>query len=182
MQSISKNKNTSLHPSVKKIFYVIGTFFLIFFIAVGYTIYIAQKNFEPVMDVRYYEKGLDYEKRNQEFKKAQEKNWKVSINLLELEKITKKYNLYIDLFNPNYLNDFFSDENRTVIEIYVSHPATLKRLYNFEFYEKDFKKEKDLVKFQKEIEIPLSGFYEFRIEIRPEKDAAIFYSKKIYVE
>jgi len=95
-----------IHPSVKRIFYIIGGFFVIFFVAVGYTIYIAQKNFEPVMDQRYYEKGLNYEQRKHEFEKSKEKNWQASINILDRDSIKKDFLLEVRLNNSN-LKDFF---------------------------------------------------------------------------
>jgi hypothetical protein len=173
-----KNK---VHPSVKKIFYIIGGFFGIFFIGVGYTIYLAQKNFEPVMDKRYYEKGLNYEERKQEFLKAKEKNWNAYINFLNKDTITKKFRLEIKLSSTN-IKDFFSDPERNVVDLKVSLPATIKQFYNFQFIEKDFIIKDNLILLEKDIEIPKSGFYEFRLELRPEKDAAMFFTRKIYVE
>ncbi|GIX42932.1 MAG: hypothetical protein KatS3mg129_2665 [Leptospiraceae bacterium] len=171
-----------VHPSVKRIFYIIGGFFIVFFVAVGYTIYLAQKNFEPVMDKRYYEKGLNYEKRKNEFLKARQKDWKVYVNFLDKDTINKNYLLEIHLSNQNNIKDFFSNPERNVVDLKISLPATIKRHYEFQFVEKDFKINNNSVILQKEIQIPVPGLYEFRLELRPENDAAIFYSKKLYVE
>jgi len=174
----SKNQ---IHPSVKRIFYIIGGFFIIFFIAVGYTIYIAQKNFEPVMDQRYYEKGLNYEQRKHEFEKSKEKKWQAFINILEKDAIKKNFLFEVQLSNSN-VKDFFSDPERNVVDLKISYPATMKGSYEFQFVEKDFKVKNNSIVLEKQLQIPVAGFYEFRIEVRPEKDAAMFYSKKLYVE
>jgi len=170
-----------IHPSVKRIFYIIGGFFVIFFVAVGYTIYIAQKNFEPIMDQRYYEKGLNYEQRKHEFEKSKEKNWQATINILDRDSIKKDFLLEVRLNNSN-LKDFFSDPERNVVDLKISYPATMKGSYEFQFVEKEFKVKNNHIVLEKQLQIPVAGFYEFRIEVRPEKDAAMFFSKKIFVE
>ncbi len=185
MNKIVKNEKSNLHPSVKKIFYIIGGFFLIFFIAVGYTIYIAQKNFEPVMDARYYEKGLNYESRKKEFQNAKDRKWQADINFLKNEQIPKEFPLEIKFRNlDNGVDNFFSNPDRIVVDLKVSSSATIQNLHTYEFLEKDFKKEKDEIVLKKDINLTNlnKGLYEFRIELKPENDASMFFHKKIYIQ
>ncbi len=182
---IMKNQKNHIHPSVKKIFYIIGGFFLIFFVAVGYTIYIAQKNFEPVMDIRYYEKGLDYESRKKEFQNAKDRKWEADVNVLQKDVIPKEFQLEVKFKNTeHYMNNFFSDPDRVVVDLKVSSSATIKNLHTFEFFEKDFIKEDNEIVLKKYISLTglKNGLYEFRIELKPEKDASIFLNKKIYIQ
>lgn len=185
MNKIIKNEKNNLHPSVKKIFYIIGGFFLIFFVAVGYTIYIAQKNFEPVMDTRYYEKGLNYENRKKEFQNAKDRKWQVDVNFLKNDQIPKEFPLEIKFKNiENGINNFFSNPDRIVVDLKVSSSATIQNLHAFEFSEKEFKEENDVIILKKNINFTdlKNGLYEFRIELKPENDASMFFHKKIYIQ
>ncbi len=177
-----KHNKNQLHPSVKRIFLIIGGFFFLFFLAIGYTIYIAQKNFEPIMDSRYYEKGLNYEKRKKEFLKAKERNWIADVNILKEETLTKNFNLNIKLQNDQYLKSFFSNENRTVVTLKISYPASIRKYYEFSFKESDFSLNSNSIELNKNISLPSHGNFEFSIEIHPEENATIYYTKKIYVE
>ncbi|MFN3604648.1 MAG: FixH family protein [Leptonema sp. (in: bacteria)] len=177
----TKNNN-KLNPEVKRIFFIISGFFFLFFLAIGYTIYIAQKNFEPIMDSRYYEKGLNYDERKKEFSLAKEKNWIVDVNILNEDTIKKEFNLKIKFLNDKHLKDFFYDQNREVVILKVSYPASIKKFYTYTFKEGEFYLDKNSILMQKRIRIPNAGNYEFSLELRPEKNAAMFYTKKIIVE
>lgn len=177
-----QKKNNKLHPSVKKIFLIIGGFFVLFFIAIGITIYIAQKNFEPITDKRYYEKGLNYEERKNAFKNAKEKNWNAEINILNNNTLKKDFSLEIKFKNSKYLQDFFSDKERTVAILKISYPATIKKFYEYTFKENDFNLNQDKIEMKKNISLPSNGNFEFTFELYPEKNAIMFFTKKIYVE
>ncbi|MCS7205990.1 MAG: FixH family protein [Leptospiraceae bacterium] len=173
-----------LHPSVKRIFYLVFFIFIIFFSAIGITIYIAQKNYEPIIDARYYEKGLNYVDRNKEFQKAKEKKWEANVNIWDKNVIKREFPLIIEIKNQDkkVINDFFSDKERKVIILKISLPATIKQTFNVEILEKDFILANDTIRTEKVITIPKAGFWEFSLEIRPEKDAAIYMNKKFQVE
>ena len=116
--------------------------------------YIAQKNFEPVMDQRYYEKGLNYEQRKHEFEKSKEKNWQASINILDRDSIKKDFLLEVRLNNSN-LKDFFSDPERNVVDLKISYPATMKGSYEFQFVEKEFKVKNNYIVLEKQLQIQI---------------------------
>ncbi len=183
VQTKASERTPEVNKVLKKIFVSISLFFLIFFMAIVYTIYIAQKNFEPIYDNRYVEKGMNYEHRIAEFKNFKEHQWKVEVNLLNYEKINRKIPIEITLSNQtNFFQNFISDENRKVVLLKISYPASIREYYEFEFLEKDFLKENQKYTLKKELELPVSGFFEFQIEVRPEKGATFYKSKKIYVE
>ncbi|MCB1170715.1 MAG: FixH family protein [Leptospiraceae bacterium] len=46
---------------MKTAFWLIGIFFTLMVIALGYTLKLALDNAEPILDETYYEKGLDYQ-------------------------------------------------------------------------------------------------------------------------
>lgn len=154
----------------------------LYFLAIAYTIYIAQKNFEPVIDSRYYEKGLNYENRNEEFTKAKEKNWVADINILKEEILKKDFILTIKLHNDRYLQDFFSNQDRIVVILKISYPASIQKYYEFIYKESDFIPNTTSIDLRKNIILPSTGNFEFSLEIHPEKDATLYYTKKIFVE
>lgn len=177
-------KNRGLDSSIKKIFYVVGGFFVIFFLAVGITIYIAQKNYEPIIDPRYYEKGLDYESRQKEFDNAKIRKWEAKIDVWDKDVVSREFPLTISIKNDNkeILKNFFFNAERKVAVLKISLPATTKKSFEVDFLEKDFKMNNDRIEATKTITMPEGGFWEFSMEIRPESDATLFMSKKLYVE
>lgn len=52
----------NLSKSMKRAFFVMGIAFFFLIVATSITLYFANKDFEPVIDPNYYEKGLNYDK------------------------------------------------------------------------------------------------------------------------
>lgn len=76
-------KFKDLDKSVRYAFYAMGVTFVCLLIATGITVYIANKDHEPVVDPQYYEKGLNYEKTLEDIRIMQEEGYHVATSLLE---------------------------------------------------------------------------------------------------
>ncbi len=72
----------NLSKSVKRAFIAMGIAFFFLIVATIYTVYIANKDFEPVADPNYYEKGLNYDKEIEKKLEMLEEGYHFETNLL----------------------------------------------------------------------------------------------------
>ncbi|MCB1193064.1 MAG: FixH family protein [Leptospiraceae bacterium] len=78
----------NLSKSMKRAFFIMGIAFFFLIVATVYTVYLATKEYEPVVDPNYYEKGLNYDKEIGRKLEMKNEGYRFETNLL-----TEKYPL-----------------------------------------------------------------------------------------
>ncbi len=173
-----------MSSSLKRAFIAIGLFFVVFFAAIFVTVKTAVKSYEPPTDPAYHEKGMDYQKRIDEFNRAKERGWTAKVNLLEAETIQSGVNELSVVVekDPSKPAGEFGSADRVAVLVTVSHPASIEGGKSYEFLASDLERSKNRLALKKEVDVPLTGVVELGIEIRPDEDSAIHMSKKLMVE
>lgn len=173
-----------MSSSLRRAFTVIGLVFTVFFIAIFFTVRTAVRSYEPPADPAYHEKGMDYQKRSDEFILARERGWTATVNLLEAETIKSGANnleIVLDR-DPSKPAGVFEPTDRNAVLVTVSHPASLEGGKTFQFQASDFVRSGNTIRLSKEIDVPVKGVAEVSIELRPDVDSAIYISRKLTVE
>lgn len=156
--------------------------FAVFFFGIAHMVTSAFQAYEPPSDPAYHEKGLDIQKRNDEFNRATERGWSASIPIFETESVaTGKVRLTFTLIQANAVAANNDEVNRPAVKIAIYRPATMIDSKEYIFNQSSLKKVSvGQYQFSEEIEIPNyeSKKIEIAIEIRPEPDSAIYRSKR----
>ncbi len=66
-----------MSKSLRQAFWLIGVFFALLFVAIGYTLHLAFSGFEPSMDEAYYRKGMDYQVHIDRFRRGETAGWRL---------------------------------------------------------------------------------------------------------
>ena len=124
-----QNKNNSkkylqishynIMTSLKKTSILIAFSFLLCIIAVVLTYRIASKNYEPIIDTKYYEKGLDYQKIKNMDQKSIEEGWQVQADFLNQSTLSLKQTVTVQVLNRNHL------QAKVKASILLEHPASV---------------------------------------------------------
>lgn len=172
--------------SLKISFMIIGAVFVVFFFAMFKFVTTAMQAYEPPIDSGYYEKGLDYQKRLDEFDRAKSAGWSIKVNVFETDSISRgTYPLMIGLERDSAKpgSSMKDDSQRVVATVTVSHRATMEGSRKFEFRQSDLEmKGKDRYELKRNIEIPMTGSAEIAVEVRPTQDSAIYQAKTLLVK
>lgn len=173
--------------SLKIAFGIIGVVFVIFFVAMYHFVKTAFDVYEPPVEERYYEKGLDYQKRVSEFERARAAGWSMQVNVFEGKSVKKGANLLrIVLVRDASIKQpeaAAQDPGRLAAHVTVSHRASLKGGRSYDFRLSDFQKRSaDHMELEQTMDVPLSGRVEVTVEARPSADSAIFATRTLDVE
>lgn len=173
--------------SLKIAFGLIGVVFVIFFAGMYHFVSTAFAVYEPPVEERYYEKGLDYQKRVSEFERARAAGWTMQVNLFEGKTVKKGVNSLriVLLRDPSIKRPAVAaeDPGRMAAHVTISHRASLKGGRTFDFHLSDFQKRSDdRMELEQPVEVPLSGRVEVTVETRPTADSAIYVAKTLGVE
>lgn len=173
-----------MSSSLKRAFIAIGLFFVVFFAAIFVTVKTAVKSYEPPTDPAYHEKGMDYQKRIDEFNRAEERGWTARVNLLDAETIRSGKNELSVVVEKDASKPpgEFGSADRVAVLVTISHPASIEGGKTYRFLASDLVRSANRLELKKEVEVPLKGTVEVAVEIRPDEDSAIHMSKKLLVE
>lgn len=173
-----------MSSSLRRAFIVIGLFFVVFFVAIFYTVRTAVKSYEPPTDPAYHEKGLDYQKRNDEFDRARARGWTAKINLFDAESIQAGENTLTVVLekDPSKPAGEFGPADRDAVLVTISHPASVEGRKLLQFPASDFVRSGNTMQMSKKVDVSLKGVVEVSVEVRPDADSAIHISKKLTVQ
>ena len=160
---------------------LVTVLFAVFFVGVAFMVKAAVTSYEPPIDPMYQEKGLDYQKRLDEFDRAKERGWSAEINIFNHDTVTTgKVPLVIvvkkDTTKP--AAETTTDDDRLAMTLIISSPASIKNKQEYTFKLSDFEHTANRMQLNRSIDIQQNGTVEISVEIRPDFDSAIYQSKK----
>lgn len=165
-----------MSKSLKRAFIAIAFFFVCLFGAAGYTIALAVKHSEPILDERYYEKGLDYEKRLSKMRLANEEGWDFETKLLSERNLPYNETGYkIALQIPEG-----QAPQKVNLTVTIDRPASSKfRVEKTLTGEQAVKRNNEWV-FQTDLAMPAPGYADIKLEANIDDRVVLYKNHRAY--
>ncbi|MDH5716545.1 MAG: FixH family protein [Spirochaetia bacterium] len=165
-----------MSKSLKISFSIIGTFFVFLFFAEGYLINLALKTKQPVVDERYYEKGLFFQEELKKKKIGEEEKWKAVSSILESDEIsTGSQKIQIKIYSEKNIK-LETAQVYIVLERPASSTLRQKKMLNMISEEKN-PGEGSL--FETKLNVVGTGEWDFSIKALINNKAAIDITRRI---
>ncbi|MEQ8350873.1 MAG: FixH family protein [Leptospiraceae bacterium] len=151
-----------MSESMKTAFWLIGIFFTLMLIALGYTLKLALDNAEPILDETYYEKGLDYQAHIDAREKAEDLGYRIQGDVFEADLLSRgNQSISWTLIVPEGQNLNPEDVSFTLV---LDQPATSRYRQIVKMDAKDIQIQQNNLVFQKEITIPRPGYWDVIVD------------------
>ncbi|MCB1305629.1 MAG: FixH family protein [Leptospiraceae bacterium] len=147
---------------MKTAFWLIGIFFVVLFIALGYTLKVAFENQEPILDESYYEKGLDYQAHIDAREKAEKLGFVIQSDLFEKSSLSRgQQNLKWTLVIPAGQS---VDRNSLEFKLILDQPATSKYRQIVDIKGSEASEQNGNLVFEKEVTLNRPGYWDLSLE------------------
>lgn len=147
---------------MKTAFWLIGIFFLLLTGGLAYTLKLALDHSEPILDEKYYEKGLDYQAHIDAREKAVALGYRLEGEVFDASSLPRgKQSLSWTLVVPQEQNLKPEDVE---FRVTLDQPATSKYRQVVNIAAADIQQENGNLVFQKEIDIARPGYWDVIIE------------------
>ena len=166
----------NLSKSLKRSFILMGASYAILIIAIVYSFNLANRVFEPVIDNKYYEKGLDFQKIRSADLLAKKDGIKLKVQLLDTSKKSKKL-LDVKITSP--WNNRLTEDS---IRIVSSEPASIKN--QFEARPKLKKrqcKQRCETHYTANIHFPKQGYWDITTEVTFKSGARKYSQQRVFI-
>ncbi|MDH5719674.1 MAG: FixH family protein [Spirochaetia bacterium] len=167
-----------MSKSLKIAFILIGVFFLILFSVNFYYVTLAHEVKQPLIDERYYEKGLFFQEELNKKARAKEEKWKLESEILINGNLKEGEN--------EIKVRIFSEKNIAVTDaevyIFLERTATANLRQKIKLLiEKPEKNAGDGVFFKGKLNVPAKGNWDLSIKALINKKAALDATKQIII-
>jgi len=169
----------NMSKSLKRAFIVIGLFFLCLFVAIGYTLTLAFRTHQPLVKERYYETGLDYQKRLDALERGREQGYAIQSAILGAKQVSRE--------TPRLEWKLVNTQGRAIesaeFMVVFDRPASTKqqRVYRFDLSNGE-KVNETTYAFATDIELPASGYWEVKFDGSVNGDADVFARSRFFAQ
>ncbi len=151
-----------MSESMKTAFWLIGIFFTLLVIGLGYTLKLALDNAEPILDESYYEKGLDYQAHIDARELAQNQGFQIQGAVFEKDLLERgKQSLSWTLLVPE---GKALKAEEVDFKLVLDQPATSRYRQSVQIAPEDIQIQNGNLVFTKEITIPRPGYWDVIVD------------------
>ena len=151
-----------MSESMKTAFWLIGIFFTLMVIGLGYTLKLALDNAEPILDETYYEKGLDYQAHIDAREMAESQGYKIQGPVFDKDLLERgKQSLSWTLLVPD---GKALKAEEVDFKLVIDQPATSRYRQSVQIAPDDIQIQNGNLVFTKEITIPRPGYWDVIVD------------------